>query len=140
MASNEGLTAEEREAIKETAKERRRPKKNDAEALAEAIEGMTGEDRTLAEQVRAIVERHAPDLAGSTWYGMPAWKNAKGKVVVFFQSAAKFKARYATIGFDEAAQLDEGTMWPTSYAVTAIGEDDEKLLAALVRKAVGATD
>ncbi|OCG75740.1 iron chaperone [Microbacterium sediminis] len=136
MATSEGLTAEEREAIKETAKERRRPKKNDAEALAQAIADMPEGDRAIAERVRALVTEHAPELAASTWYGMPAWKNAKGKVVVFFQAAAKFKARYATIGFDEAAAIDEGTMWPVSFAVTELTAADEDLLAALIRKAV----
>lgn len=136
MAANEGLTAEEREAIKETAKERRRPKKNDAEALAQAIAEMPEADRVIAERVQALVTEHAPELAASTWYGMPAWKNAKGKVVVFFQAAAKFKARYATIGFDEAAAIDEGTMWPVSFAVTELTPADEDLLAALIRKAV----
>ncbi|GAB2508979.1 DUF1801 domain-containing protein [Microbacterium petrolearium] len=136
MAKDEGLTAEEREAIKATAKERRRPKKNDAEAQAEAIAEMPDADRTIAERVRDLVAEHAPDLAASTWYGMPAWKNGKGKVVVFFQAAAKFKARYATVGFDEAAAIDEGTMWPVSFAVTQLTPADEDLLAALIRKAV----
>lgn len=136
MAKNEGLTAEEREAIKDTAKERRRPKKNDAQALAEAIAEMPDADRVIAERVRDLVAENAPDLAPSTWYGMPAWKNAKGKVVVFFQAAAKFTARYATIGFDEAAAIDDGTMWPVSFAVTELTAADEELLAALIRKAV----
>lgn len=136
MAANEGLTAEEREAIKETAKERRRPKKDDAAAQAEAIAEMPDADREIAERVRNLVAEHAPGLAPSTWYGMPAWKNAKGKVVVFFQAAAKFKTRYATIGFEESAAIDEGTMWPVAFAVTKLTPADEDLLAGLIRKAV----
>jgi uncharacterized protein YdhG (YjbR/CyaY superfamily) len=90
----------------------------------------------MGERIHAIVTKHAPQLTPRTWYGMPAYTNAEGKNVCFFQAADKFKARYATLGFDEGANLDEGNMWPTSYALTKLTKADEKRIVALVKQAV----
>jgi uncharacterized protein YdhG (YjbR/CyaY superfamily) len=137
----EGLTAEERAAMKETIQERkaaaRRGPKADGESdvLAKIAE-MPEPDRVMAERIHAIVKASAPGLSPKTWYGMPAYAR-DGKVICFFQSADKFKARYATFGFDQAANLDEGTMWPTSFALKGLTADDEARIGALVQKAVG---
>ena len=106
-----------------------------AAACQASIAAMSGSDRELAEAVHELVTTHT-SLRPKTWYGMPAYTNADGKVVVFFQSAAKFKVRYATIGFQEAAHLDEGNFWPTSYAVSKLSAADTKQLVALLKKAV----
>jgi len=138
-ASYEGFSAEERAAMKEHAKElKARGSKAEAEAAVLAkIAEMPDADRVLAERIHAIVKANAPALTPKTWYGMPAYANAAGKVVCFFTPAAKFKARYASFGFNEDANLDEGTMWPTAWAVTKLTAADEKLLAELVKKAAG---
>ncbi|UYM04751.1 iron chaperone [Solicola gregarius] len=139
---SDGFTAEERAAMKERAQElrptkRRGSKKVDGEtALLEKIAEMPPADRAIAERIHAIVTEAAPELEAKTWYGMPAYAK-NGKVVCFFQSADKFKARYATLGFNDPANLDDGTMWPTSFAVTKLTAADEKKVGALVRKAVG---
>lgn len=135
------FNAEERAAMKEHAAEVRRSKKStpedDAQAVLEKIAGMADADRTLAERIHAIITEAAPQLAPKLWYGMPAYYR-DGKNVVFFQDAAKFKARYATLGFNDAALLDEGTFWPTSYALTYdLTAADEKRIAELVKKAAG---
>jgi uncharacterized protein YdhG (YjbR/CyaY superfamily) len=141
--SSKVFTAEERDAIQERAKEvkaeaRRgaRAGKADGESdvLAKIAE-MPKSDRVMAERFHAIVKANAPALAPKTWYGMPAYAR-DGKIVCFFQAADKFKARYATFGFDEAAKLDEGNMWPTSWALTKLTAADEAKIAALVKKAV----
>jgi uncharacterized protein YdhG (YjbR/CyaY superfamily) len=135
------FTEEERDAIQERAREvkaaRRRGAKADAESevLAKFAE-MPESDRAMAERIHAVVKASAPDLAPKTWYGMPAYANADGKVVCFFTPAAKFKERYATFGFNADAHLDEGTMWPTSWALTQLTAADEARVAALVKKAV----
>jgi uncharacterized protein YdhG (YjbR/CyaY superfamily) len=131
--TSKGLTAEEKAAMRETIRERKSPG-GEKEVLAKIAE-MPKADRAKAERVHAIVKAAAPDLAARTWYGMPAYAK-HGKVVCFFQSAHKFKARYATIGFSDKAKLDEGTMWPTSFALTKLTAADEKRIAALVKKAV----
>jgi uncharacterized protein YdhG (YjbR/CyaY superfamily) len=135
----ETLTAEEREAMKETLKERRRgkqtPEEGEAEVLGKIAE-MGQPDRGIAEQIHRIVRHNAPDLVCRTWYGMPAYTR-DDKVICFFRSAGKFKARYATLGFNDRAMLDEGNVWPTSFAVTKLTAADEKKIAALVKKAVG---
>jgi uncharacterized protein YdhG (YjbR/CyaY superfamily) len=131
--TSKGLTAEEKAAMKETIRERKSPG-GEKEVLAKIAE-MPKADRVLAERVHAIVKAAAPDLAAKTWYGMPAYAK-DDKVVCFFQSAHKFKARYATIGFSDEANLDEGTMWPTSFALTKLTAAHEKRIAALVKKAV----
>ena len=100
------------------------------------IAEMPEPDRVMAERLHAIIKASAPSLSLKTWYGMPAYTNLDGKVVVFFQSAAKFKVRYATIGFQEAAKLDEGNFWPSAYAVSKLTAADKKQLVALLTKAV----
>lgn len=132
-----GLTAEERAAMKERARElKRQAQREDEEKdLLAKVAEMPKADRALAKRVHALVTASAPDLAPSTWYGMPAYKR-DGKVVCFFQSAAKFGSRYATLGFTDQANLDKGAMWPTSFAVVELGEAEEKKIAVLVKKAV----
>lgn len=104
-------------------------------ACLAAIAEMSGTDQDLAETLHRLVKNHT-DLGAKTWYGMPAYANADGKVVVFFQSAAKFKVRYATIGFQPDANLDDGNLWPTSFAVTELTAEDQKHLVELLEKAV----
>jgi uncharacterized protein YdhG (YjbR/CyaY superfamily) len=135
---SKGFTAEERAAMKERAKElKAEAQKADGEsALLAKIAEIPGADRLLAERVHAIVTAAAPGLSPKTWYGMPAYANGDGKVVCFFQSADKFKARYATFGFSDSANLDEGAMWPTSFALQKLTAADEARIAALVKKAV----
>jgi len=137
--STKGFTKEERAAMKERARElkaeeRRADGENDV--LAKIAE-MPKADRVLAERVHSIVKASAPELSPKTWYGMPAYAR-DDKVVCFFRSADKFKSRYATIGFNDAANLDDGAMWPTSFALTKLTAADEKKIAALVKKAVRA--
>lgn len=132
--SYSGFSAEERAAMKEYAAELKGT--NDLDTLLAKIADMPAEDRALAERVHEIVTKAAPGLEPSTWYGMPAYKR-DGQAVVFFQPAIKFKARYATLGFNEGAQLDEGDFWPTSYAVVKLTAAVEKQIAALVRRAAG---
>ena len=138
---SETLTPDELAALKETIKERkaaaRRGGKVDGETDVRAkIAEMPKADRVMAERFHEIVKANAPDLAPKTWYGMPAYANRDGKVVCFFQAADKFKARYATIGFDQAANLDEGNLWPTTWALTRLTPSEEAKIAALVKKAV----
>jgi len=135
--ASETFTPEEKEAMREAAKERKASaRKADGEsAVLEKIAEMPDADRVIAEKLHALVKKSAPELAPKTWYGMPAYAK-DGKVVCFFQAAAKFKARYATIGFNDAAKLDEGAMWPTSFAVKKLTAADEKKIAALVKRAV----
>lgn len=129
-----GLTAEERAALRETVRERKGA--NDESAVLAAIAKMPPADRAMAKRVHEIVKASAPDLTAKTWYGMPAYANTDGKVVCFFQDANKFKARYATFGFSDTASLDDGAMWPTSYALTKLTAAEEKRIADLVKKAV----
>jgi len=138
---SEGFTDEERAAMKERSKELKaeaRASKDKAAGerdVLEKIAEMPEPDRIMAERIHEIVKASAPGLSPKTWYGMPAYAK-DGKIVCFFQAAAKFKARYATFGFDQEAHLDEGTMWPTSFALTELTATDEATIAALVRKAV----
>jgi uncharacterized protein YdhG (YjbR/CyaY superfamily) len=139
---SDGFSAEERAAMKQRAAElraegRRGAKTADAlQAVLDAIASMKPDDRALAERVHAAVTSTAPGLSPKTWYGMPAYANEDGKVVVFFKDAGKFSSRYATLGFEEAANLDDGPMWPTSYALTAWTPAVEKKVVALVKAAV----
>ena len=134
--ASKGFTDEERAAMRERAKESKRAGKGDGEADVRAkIAEMEGSDRAMAERIHALVKDSAPDLAPRTWYGMPAYAK-DGKVVCFFQSAQKFKARYATLGFSDSANLDDGSMWPTSYALKQLTAADEKAIAALLARAV----
>ena len=142
-SSAESFTEEERAAIRERAAELKAGRKGrggskvdgESEVLAKIAE-MAAPDRALAERVHALVTAAAPDLTPRLWYGMPAYAR-DGKVLCFFQNAEKFKSRYATLGFNDTAQLDDGTMWPTAYALTELSEADEAAISALVRKAVG---
>ena len=133
-----GFSAEERAAMKERAKElKAEASRADGEkALLEKVDEMKGKDRAMAKRLHAIVKANAPDLMPKTWYGMPAYADKDGKVVCFFKSAAKFKSRYATLGFEEAASLDDGAMWPTAFALMKLTAADEATIAAIVKKAV----
>ncbi len=140
--SSDGWTDEERAAMKERSRElkaatrRGGGSKTDGESdVLAKIAAMPDADRVMAERLHAIVKEHAPSLAPKTWYGMPAYAR-DGKVVCFFRSADKFKSRYATIGFEEAANLDDGAMWPTSYALKELTPADEATIGALLKKAV----
>jgi uncharacterized protein YdhG (YjbR/CyaY superfamily) len=139
--TSEGFTAEERAAMKERAKELKaeaRAKKDKAagerDVLAKIAE-MPEPDRAMAERIHAIVAASAPALSPKTWYGMPAYAR-DGKVVCYFTPASKFNSRYATLGFNDDAKLDDGTMWPTSFALTELTAADEERIGALVKKAV----
>jgi uncharacterized protein YdhG (YjbR/CyaY superfamily) len=139
---SKGFTDEERAAMKERAKELKaeeRANKNRAageSAVLAKIAEMQGPDRAMAERLHAIVKASAPALSPKTWYGMPAYANKDGKVVCFFQSAQKFNARYATLGFSDEANLDEGFMWPTSFALKELTATEEARISALVKRAV----
>jgi uncharacterized protein YdhG (YjbR/CyaY superfamily) len=130
------ISAGERAAMRELVKERKanlNKEEAEREVLAKIAE-MPKSDRVMAERIHGLVKANAPDLAARTWYGMPAYTK-DGKVVCFYKSADKFKSRYATFGFEEAAKLDVGAMWPTSYALTELTAADEKKLAAMIKKA-----
>lgn len=139
---NDGFTEAERAAIKARAAELRAEGKKGAkradglEQLLEAIANMSPEDRALAERVHVTVSEQAPQLEPKTWYGMPAYANADGKVVLFFKNAGKFKERYCTLGFEGAAHLDDGDMWPTVFALIAWNDAVAERVAELVRRAV----
>lgn len=139
------FTEQERAAMKQRAAELRAEAKagkgsakkaKEATACLEAIAALSGTDKEIAEQLHAIVTQEAPQLDPKTWYGFPSYAR-DGKVVVFYQPAPKFDTRYGTIGFEQAAQLDDGSWWPTAYAVLAIDDEVEQALRALVRKAAG---
>ncbi len=133
-----GLSAEERAAMKETLKERkavRNREEGEQDLLAKVAE-MPEPDRSMATRIHEIVKSVAPDLMPKTWYGMPAYANKEGKVVCFFQTGEKFGSRYATLGFQDSAHLDEGSMWPTTYALTAMSAAEEKKITALVKQAI----
>ena len=140
--SSDGFSAEERAAMKERAAELRAEGKKGAkkadglQAALDAIAKMGSEDRALAERVHATVLRTAPELAPKTWYGMPAYANADEKVVIFFQDSGKFNYRYSTLGFQDTANLDDGDLWPTSYALRQWSPAVEKHVAELVRTAI----
>jgi uncharacterized protein YdhG (YjbR/CyaY superfamily) len=134
---SKGWTAEERAAAKAYAQELKAEARgaNDERAVLSAIAEMKGSDRAMAKKIHAIIKANAPDLSPKTWYGMPAYAK-DGKVVCFFQSAQKFKSRYATFGFNDTANLDEGAMWPTSFALKELTVAEEARIGALVKKAV----
>jgi len=140
-----GFSAEERAAMKERAQElqadgrrgsRSTKKQADEKAVLEAIAEMPDADRVLAEKIHAVVTANAPDLDPRLWYGMPAYAK-DGKVVCFFQRAEKYTTRYASFGFEDVAAIDDGTMWPTAFALTKLTAADEATLAALVKRSVG---
>ena len=134
---SKGFTAEERAAMRERAKElKAEAQRADGErAVLAKIAEMQGSDRALAERLHAIIKASAPALSPKTWYGMPAYAKG-GKVVCFFQSAQKFNSRYATLGFSDEANLDEGSMWPTSFALKELRATEEAKIGALVKRAV----
>ena len=139
--TSKGFSPEERAAMKERARElkaearaNRTRAEGESDVLAKIAE-MPGPDRAIAKRIHAIVKKSAPDLSPKTWYGMPAWAR-DGKVVCYFQSAHKFDARYATFGFSDEAKIDEGAMWPTSFALKKLTAADEARIGALVKKAV----
>src|SRR5918998_622044 len=140
---SQGFTEEERAAMRERAKEQKaeaRAQKNRAEgerAVLAKIAEMQEPDRTMAKRLHEIVKASAPDLSPKTWYGMPAYADKDGKVVCFFQGARKFNSRYATLGFSDAANLDEGAMWPVSFALKELGAAEEAKIGELVRRAAG---
>ncbi|MGW0215391.1 iron chaperone [Micromonospora chokoriensis] len=139
---NDGFTAEERAAMKERAAElraegRKGAKKADGlQAVLDRIAQMEPEDRALAERVHVTVTAAAPELSPKTWYGMPAYANEDGKIVVFFQDSGKFNYRYSTLGFQDPANLDDGDLWPVAYALRNWSPEVEKRITALVRAAV----
>lgn len=140
----QGFTAEERDAMKERAKEakaeaRRGAKEDKAEGEREVLEKIAAlqePERSLATRLHALIKTAAPDLAPRTWYGMPAYAK-EGKVLCFFQSAQKFKTRYATLGFSDTAKLDDGSLWPVAFALKELSAAEEARIVALVKKAVG---
>lgn len=138
-----GLSKDERDAVKQRAAELRAQEKAGKsraageKAVREAIAAMPDDDRVLAEGIDRIVSEVAPQLMPKTWYGFPSYADADGKVVVFFKAASKFTTRYATLGFEETAQLDDGDLWVTSFALLALTPETEKTIAAHIRKAAG---
>ena len=136
-AKSHAFSPEERAAMKERAREQKAAAEQvDGEsAVLAKIAEMTGPDRAMAERLHAVITSAAPSLSSKPWYGMPAYAR-DGKVVCFFQAAAKFKTRYATLGFSDEAKLDEGSMWPNAFALTKLTAADEKRIAALVKRAV----
>jgi len=140
--ASDGFSAQERAAMKERAAELRAEGKQGAkkadglQAVLDSIAKMAPEDRALAERVHVTVTETAPDLSPRTWYGMPAYANGDGKVVLFFQDSGKFNYRYSTLGFQDAANLDDGDMWPSSYALKGWSPMVEKKVVALVKAAI----
>lgn len=130
------FTEEERAAMRERALELKAGKADGEKIVLAKIAQMPEPDRSLAKRVHTIIRASAPTLLPKTWYGMPAYANKEGKVVCFFQGAAKFKYRYATLGFNDPANLDEGAMWPTTFALKKLTSAEEARIAALVKKAV----
>src|SRR5215216_5965756 len=136
--SSKGLTAEERAALKERLKEEkaeREGKAAESDVLAKIAE-MTEPDRTMAKRLHTIIKASAPSLSPKTWYGMPAYADKDGKVVCFFQAAQKFNTRYATLGFQDTANLDEGALWPVVFALKELTATEEAKIATLVKKAL----
>jgi uncharacterized protein YdhG (YjbR/CyaY superfamily) len=132
---NEGFTAEEKAAKRARAKELK-SKAEGEEAVVSALAGMSPADRALGKRIHAIVKKTAPDLTPKTWYGMPAYANKDGKVVLFYRDAGKFKERYAMLGFNDSASLDDGSVWPVAFALTKLTQADEARIAKLVKQAV----
>src|SRR5215211_2192944 len=138
VKKSEGFTAEERAAMRERAKELKAEaqKADGVRAVLAKIAEMPETDRAMAERLHEIVKASAPELSPKTWYGMPSYANKDGKVVCFFQSAEKFNSRYATFGFSDKANLDEGAMWATSFALKELTTAEEARIGALVKRAV----
>jgi uncharacterized protein YdhG (YjbR/CyaY superfamily) len=136
MVEKKGFSDEERAAIKERASELEEPEEKGERAVLAKIAEMPEPDRAMAKRIHEIIRAGAPDLSPKMWYGMPAYAGKDGKVICFFQSAYRFKARYATFGFNDTAKLDEGNMWPTSFALMKLTAAEEARIEALVKKAV----
>jgi uncharacterized protein YdhG (YjbR/CyaY superfamily) len=132
---SEGFTAEEKAAMKARAKELKAAEEGE-EAVLSALAAMSPGDRALGERIHAIVKETALDLTPKTWYGMPAYANKDGKVVLYFRNAEKFKERYAMLGFNDTADLDDGSMWPVAFALTKLTKADEARIAKLLKQAV----
>jgi uncharacterized protein YdhG (YjbR/CyaY superfamily) len=133
--NKESFTAEEKAAMRARAKELKLAAEGE-EAIAAALKKMAPADRAVGRRVHELVKEVAPDLTPKTWYGMPAYANKDGKVVVYFKDAGKFKARYSELGFNDAANLDDGSMWPIVYALPELRKSDEAKIKALVKQAV----
>ena len=131
----QGFSAEEKAAMRARAKELKAAAEGE-DAIAAALKKMAPADRAIGKRVHEIVKKAAPDLTPKTWYGMPAYANGDGKVVVFFRDAGKFKERYSMLGFNEAAKLDDGSMWPIAFALPKLTKADETRIAKLVKQAV----
>jgi uncharacterized protein YdhG (YjbR/CyaY superfamily) len=131
----QGFSAEEKAAMRARAKELKTATEGE-EAITAALKKMSPADRAIGKRVHEIVKKAAPDLTPKTWYGMPAYANKDGKVVVFFRDAGKFKERYSMLGFNEAAKLDDGSMWPIAFALPKLTKTDETRIAKLVKQAV----
>jgi uncharacterized protein YdhG (YjbR/CyaY superfamily) len=136
--ASKGFSDEEKAAMRQRAKEQKAAagKADEESAALAAIAVMPASDRALAERVHAIITASAPALAPKTWYGMPAYANQDGKIICSFQPASKFKTRYATLGFNDSAHLDDGALWPVAFALTELTAAEEAKIAALVKKAV----
>jgi uncharacterized protein YdhG (YjbR/CyaY superfamily) len=132
----ESFSAEERAAMRARAKELKAAADGES-AVRDALAEMSKDDRAIGERIHAIVREAAPDLLPKTWYGMPAYANKEGKVVCFFRNAEKFKERYAMLGFNDSANIDDGSMWPVAFALTELTAADEAKIRKLVKKAVG---
>jgi uncharacterized protein YdhG (YjbR/CyaY superfamily) len=131
----DGFTAEEKAAMRARAKELKAAAEGE-ETVLSALAAMSPDDRALGERIHAIVKKNAPDLTPKTWYGMPAYANKDGKVVLFFRNAEKFKERYAMLGFNDTANLDDGSLWPVAFALTKLTKADEARIAKLLKQAV----
>lgn len=132
----QSFSDEERAAMQERARELNADKADGESAVMVAIAKMPEPDRSMAKRVHTLIKTTAPMLTPKTWYGMPAYANEDGKVVCFFQNASKFKYRYSTLGFQDAARLDDGNVWPVTFALKRLTPADEKKIAALIKKAV----
>jgi uncharacterized protein YdhG (YjbR/CyaY superfamily) len=133
-ANKESFSAEEKAAMRARAKELKLAQEGEA-AVAESLKKMTPADRAIGKRVHELVKAAAPHLTPKTWYGMPAYANGDGKVVIYFRDAGKFKERYSMLGFNEAASLDAGSMWPVAYALPKLAKTDESKIKTLIKKA-----
>jgi len=131
----QGFSAEEKAAMRARAKELKANADGEA-AIAAALKKMAPADRAIGKRIHELVQKTAPDLTPKTWYGMPAYANSDGKVVLFFRDAGKFKERYSMLGFNEAANLDSGSMWPIAYALPKLAKADEAKITKLIKQAV----
>ncbi len=134
MSSTKGFSKEEKAAMRARAKELKAAEDGET-AVQESLAAMTPKDRAIGKRIHELVKESAPDLIPKTWYGMPAYANKDGKVVVYFRNAGKFKERYSMLGFNEAANLDDGSLWPVAFAVPELKKTDEARIRALVKKA-----